>query len=113
MATNTLPAWITCGINTAERATTAAIPDQYPRTYAIDYLRGHAAGFGIPTAATRDRGTAATWLRRRLGITNPDDRSPAYTAVLAALADAYLRERRMHIDDTTRTARLTKDATPR
>ncbi|MFD9948799.1 hypothetical protein ACFWYW_46890 [Nonomuraea sp. NPDC059023] len=103
-----IPAWITNGIAAVEETTPAAA-QHYPRTYAFEYLFIHRDKFGM----SQDVINVADWLRFQLGISDPDHRSPAFTNVLAALADARLRELGRALDEKTRASRIAEDSAAR
>lgn len=60
-----------------------AIPSRYPFTYAYDFLRTHAAIYGLPIGMSRgEAGVAITRFCENMGL----DRGE----IVAQLADAYL-----------------------
>ena len=66
-------------------------PTRYPYTYAYDFLRFHAAEFGIPADVAGSRSAVSRWLRDY--VESPHDKdTDAHELLVRQFADAYLSE---------------------
>lgn len=92
-----VPQWVDSGIQKAlaPPKPVKASRDRYPYTYAYDFLRAHAADFGLPDWVD-SRSACAAWLREAFSGGSADiEEDPAFQVTLKRLADAYLKEHNM------------------
>ena len=102
-----VPTWVTNAISRIE--TGDAIQPRFnegrwPHTYAYDYVRAHAAEFGLADLLTARGGQLARAdippaLRERLGV---DAGDPAYIRVVETIAYAYCRRHGIEVPDHVR-----------
>lgn len=96
--------WVNICIQKAEepKVRVPVTPTRYPYTYAYDFLRGHAAVFGMPAEFVGSRSQTSAWLQEQIGGRAKSREWLAENALEGAdyrhylvcckLADAYIRE---------------------